>query len=151
MGVKVRERGGAWWLFIDHQGKRKAKRVGPGRQGKKAAELAAIQVRAKLATGDLSILSPATGTQLTTFADYAQRWLSEAITPHRKARTEDYYRQMLKNHLHRAFGKMPLADLSPLMSGDSSRANSRGERVAIRSRTWPRRCGRCSTRPKSMS
>jgi len=36
MGVRVREWDGgkngqkAWWIFINHQGKRKAKRVGPG-------------------------------------------------------------------------------------------------------------------------
>ena len=31
MGVKVKERPkgpGTWWIFIDHQGKRKAKKVG---------------------------------------------------------------------------------------------------------------------------
>ncbi len=113
MGVKVKERSGAWWLFIDYKGKRKAKRLGPGRQGKKAAELAAIQVRAKLATGDVSILSPAAGPQATTFAEYAEQWLTEAIAPHRKPRTEDYYRQMLKNHLTAAFGKASLADIKP--------------------------------------
>ena len=31
MGVKVKERpkgSGPWWIFIDHQGKRKAKKIG---------------------------------------------------------------------------------------------------------------------------
>jgi hypothetical protein len=32
MGAKVREWKGARWLFIDHKGKRKARRVGVGRR-----------------------------------------------------------------------------------------------------------------------
>jgi len=35
MGVKVRERPkgfGIWWVFIDHQGMRKAKKVGRARK-----------------------------------------------------------------------------------------------------------------------
>ena len=28
MGVKVRYRKGAWWVFVHHGGRRKAKRVG---------------------------------------------------------------------------------------------------------------------------
>ena len=62
MGVKVRERDGAWWLFIDHNGKRKAKRVGEGKQGKKAAELAATKIAARLAEGGPIALEPPTPT-----------------------------------------------------------------------------------------
>src|SRR5262245_51221367 len=59
MGVKVKQRAddpGAWWLYIDHQGKRKAKRVGVGQKAKKAAELAALKIQARLALGDSSVL-----------------------------------------------------------------------------------------------
>ena len=58
MGVKVREHRGALWLFIDHDGKRKARRVGAGKVGKKAAELAAVKIQARLAEGNLSALEP---------------------------------------------------------------------------------------------
>jgi hypothetical protein len=27
MGVKLRQRGGAWWVFVNHHGKRKAKKI----------------------------------------------------------------------------------------------------------------------------
>jgi integrase len=56
MGVRVREKpkgSGVWWLFINHQGRRKARRVGEGKPGRKAADLAAVQLRAKLAEGDV--------------------------------------------------------------------------------------------------
>src|SRR5262245_50490484 len=59
MGVKVKQRAddpGAWWLYIDHQGKRKAKRVGVGPKAKKAAELAALKIQARLALGDTTNL-----------------------------------------------------------------------------------------------
>ena len=35
MGVKVREKtkgSGVWWIFIDHQGRRKAKKIGKDRR-----------------------------------------------------------------------------------------------------------------------
>lgn len=35
MGVTIRERKGAWWIFINHQGSRKAKRVGVGAPAKR--------------------------------------------------------------------------------------------------------------------
>ena len=51
MAVKVRAWKGAYWLFIDHHGQRKARRVGVGKAGKKAAELAATKIAARLADG----------------------------------------------------------------------------------------------------
>jgi integrase len=70
--VKVREkrRGSrVWWLFIDHQGRRKARRVGD----RKAAELAAIKIRARLAEGDATVLTPSPAASAPTFAEYAER------------------------------------------------------------------------------
>src|SRR2546422_5076227 len=54
VGVKVKEWKGAWWVFVDHQGRRKAKRAGPGSRGKKLAEAAATKIAAKLLDGDTS-------------------------------------------------------------------------------------------------
>lgn len=52
MGVKVRNWKGAWWIFANHQGRRKAKRVGEGKAGKEAAMAAAKKLQAKLALGE---------------------------------------------------------------------------------------------------
>ena len=68
MGVKVREKvkaPGQWWLFIDHKGRRKAKYVGKGKAGKKAAQLAAVQIAAKLASGDTTVFEDTRATALT--------------------------------------------------------------------------------------
>ena len=51
MGVKIRERQGAWWIFVDFRGRRKAKRVGVGPPGRRAALAAAEKIQAKLALG----------------------------------------------------------------------------------------------------
>jgi len=110
--VKVREKrkgSRVWWLFIDYQGRRKARRIGD----RKAAELAAIKIRARLAEGDATVLAPAPASSVPTLAEYAERWLTEAIAPHRKPRTEDYYRKILDRHLLPEFGKLPLTEIRP--------------------------------------
>jgi len=74
MGVKMRERRGAWWLIIDFKDQRKAKRVGEGKQGKKAAELAGVQIQAKLASSDASVFDE-TRAKALTFQEHAEGWL----------------------------------------------------------------------------
>ena len=47
MGVKVKEKikgSGVWWLFINHNGRRKSKRIG----SQAAARAAAAKIEAKL-------------------------------------------------------------------------------------------------------
>src|SRR5262245_2236319 len=68
MGVKVRLWKGAWWLDISHENRRVRRRVGVGKEGKKAADLAAIQISAKLTSGDTACLvSPAPAVPPITF------------------------------------------------------------------------------------
>ena len=55
MGVKVRERpqeSGIWWVFIDHQGNRKSKKIG---KDKKLANDVAKKIEARLVLGDTGI------------------------------------------------------------------------------------------------
>jgi hypothetical protein len=48
MGVTIRFRNGAWWLFINHRGTRRAKKVGDHETAKQVAR----QVRQALVAGD---------------------------------------------------------------------------------------------------
>jgi integrase len=73
MAVKVRHHRGAWWVFIDFQGQRKAKRVGEGRAGKHAAELAAVKIAARLAEGGPLVIEAAP--TVPTFEQGARDWL----------------------------------------------------------------------------
>ena len=55
MGVQVKEWKGAWWIFVNHKGQRKAKRVGEGKAWHRAALTAAEKIQARLVLGDLSL------------------------------------------------------------------------------------------------
>jgi integrase len=74
MGVKIREKppkSGAWWVFIDHQGKRKAKKIGKDR---KLAQEVARKIEAKLALGDVGVMEEQA--KIPTFREYAGGWLN---------------------------------------------------------------------------
>jgi integrase len=112
MGVKVRERNGAWWVFVDYRGKRKAKRVGTGKQGKKAAELAATKIAARLADGGpIGLDSPKSGA-VVTFALLADEWLRihPAIAGISSTTLEDY-RSLVTHHLVPFFNSTPVSEL----------------------------------------
>lgn len=110
MGVKVREKvkgSKVWWLFVDHNGHRKAKRVGD----KKAAELAATKIRAKLAEGDTSVLEPA-APAVPTFAEYAERWLTDVAAFRCQPSSVEQYRLRLRTRLLPHLGRLPLTAIT---------------------------------------
>lgn len=72
MSVTIREWKGAWWIFINHHGTRKAKRVGVGASAKKAAQYAAQQIQARLALGQSALDPPKSNV---TLQAYATTWL----------------------------------------------------------------------------
>ncbi len=74
MGVKVKQWKEAYWIFVNHRGQRKAKRVGVGPQGKKAATVAAEQIQARLALGDNSLFDD--DRRMPSFQETAQRWFA---------------------------------------------------------------------------
>jgi integrase len=85
MGVKVKHWKGAYWLFINHNGKRKARRVGAGPAGQRAANAAAIKIQARLAEGDTRPLEDSQVTSMT-FRSYATGWVEThagQVTPSR--------------------------------------------------------------------
>ncbi len=110
MGVKVKERDGAWWIFINHQGKRKAKRIGTGDAGKKVAKEAAAKIQAKLALGDLSALEPRE--RPLTLREYAERWLTVYAHVHCKPSTVSNYERFLHNHIYPMLGGLPLPQVT---------------------------------------
>jgi integrase len=107
MAVKVKAWKGAWWIFIDHRGQRKAKRVGPGPAGKKAAELAAIKLQARLVEGETRILHEVAPPQIT-FGAYAQQWLERYATHTCKFSTVRIYEVNLRRHVLPVLGPKPI-------------------------------------------
>jgi integrase len=110
MAVKVRERKGAWWLFVDHKGRRKAKRVGVGPQAKKAAYSAAEKIQAKLALGDASVFEE-TRTPARTLREHSDNWLKTYVAVHLKPGTEEKYRAIMDKHWLLSLGRTPVASL----------------------------------------
>ena len=111
MGVKVRERNGAWWVFVDHKGRRKAKRVGSGKEGHKAARSAAEKIQAKLALGDTTVLDERRERALTV-STFVEDWLKHHVTLQRKPATTERYEMVLRKHWLPALGRLPLTGVT---------------------------------------
>ena len=95
MSVRVRKWKGAWWVFINHQGVRKAKRIGKGEASRKAAQFVAGQLQARVALGEPAIQpQPVT----VTIEGYARTFL-ERIEQTRKHTTHADYRKILDHYI----------------------------------------------------
>ncbi|MBA4417927.1 MAG: hypothetical protein C0392_08460 [Syntrophus sp. (in: bacteria)] len=109
MGVTVRQKqpgkGNAWWVFINHQGKRKAKLTGD----KKAAEKVASAIREKLIKGELNI---AENTEIPTLEKYAGEWLEGYVKASLKDSTYSGYETFMRLYILPALGNKRLDEVS---------------------------------------
>lgn len=97
MGVKVRQKGGKWYVFINHQGQRKAKCIGD----KRAAEEVRRKLEAKLALGEFELEDkPA----LPTVKSFAERWLGTYAQVHCRETTAVNYERLLRHHVFPSIG-----------------------------------------------
>jgi integrase len=106
MAVKVRERpkgSGIYWIYIDHQGTRKAKKIG---KDKKLAHDAARQIEAKLVLGDMGIMEDQP--KAPTFKEYAETWLHGYIKGLRRQSTFERYQDVLRRYVYPTLGSRPI-------------------------------------------
>ncbi|MCF8144321.1 MAG: tyrosine-type recombinase/integrase [Deltaproteobacteria bacterium] len=107
MGVKVKEHpkgSGEYWLFINHRGKRKSKKIG---KDKKFARDMAKKIEAKLTLGDLEMEE--FNKKSPSFKTVAEKWLE---LPHKRCvQTQDAYVSLLEKHIYPAFGKKEIRDI----------------------------------------
>jgi integrase len=103
MGVKIRFWKEAWWVFINHAGKRKSKRIGD----KASATRVAQAIRERIAKGDLQLeqTNPET---LAVYADAWQTGLSKAL----KASTLRFYGDNLRRYILPALGSRPISSIN---------------------------------------
>ena len=104
MGVTVKFFRGAWWVFINHHGRRRSKKIGD----RTTAFEVARKIRQRLSAGDLGVLASEPGPSL---RDYATRWLDEG-EPARKASTHRFYRFNLNGHVLPVLGEKPVTALT---------------------------------------
>ena len=107
MGVTVRQKkkgkGEPWWVFVYHNGKRTSRRVGE----KKAAEVVAGKIQAKLQLGDFD-LNEEKKKAVPTFSTYSEKYMKSFSAMNHKPSTTRFYRSALDNHLLPIFGDMEL-------------------------------------------
>ncbi len=110
MGAKLKKVHGAWYLYVNYQGRRKCKKIGFDR---KLAEEVRRQIEAKLALGDLGIFGPTVAEPTTpTFGEYADQWLREYARIECKESTVEGYEGVLKNYLRPRFAAVRLPDIT---------------------------------------
>ncbi|HEY3067857.1 MAG TPA: site-specific integrase [Methylomirabilota bacterium] len=113
MSVKIRERDGCWWLFVDHQGHRKAKKIGSGRRAKKLAEDAAVKITARLLDGDLRVFDTTPAEAPPTFDEVYAEWRVKYPATHAVAEsTFANYCSFVEHHLRPYFGSMPITAIT---------------------------------------
>ena len=94
MSVRIRQKppeSGIWWLFINHKGRRRSKKIG---SSKAHAVKIAKQVEADLANGELTSVK-----KVKTFEQYCKIWIEEHVPVNNKRSTADDYKSIVKNHL----------------------------------------------------
>jgi integrase len=106
MGVKIRQKDGKWYVFINHKGTRKAKCIG---DSKRAAEEVKRKLEAKLTLGEFALQEKTP--QALTFGQYAEEWLATYAQLNCKPSTYRRYAGVVRNHLLPALGTLRLTDL----------------------------------------
>ena len=109
MGVKVKEWKGAWWVFAAQRYRRKAKRVGTGPAGYKAAVDAAKAWDVLLALGQFQWEEGRARQVL--FQDYARTWLKTYVAGLKPA-TQEKYEEVLRVHWLPTLGRLPVHDIT---------------------------------------
>jgi len=108
MGANIRYWKGAWWVFVNHQGERKAKRIGEGETMKKAAREVAAKIQARLVLGG-PVHDEA---DIPTLTDYAPLWLNSYVAVECKPRTQELYETMLRLHVLPYLGSLRLSAIT---------------------------------------
>ena len=118
MGVTVKFYRGSWWIFINHRGRRRSKKIGD----RETAIQVAKQIRQRFAEGDLSLLASEPGPTLNT---YATDWLNDGEAG-RKASTHRFYSFNLTLHILPVLGEKAVSTVT--------RANCRNLMTACRAK-----------------
>lgn len=124
MGVKVKEKvkgSNEWWIFINYQGKRKAKKIG---HDKRIAQEVAKKIEAKLTLGEMSLdqkvptLKEYVDGWHDVKGEYQQGWYEKTALLSLKHSTYRSYRLMIDHDLYPAFGSKPINTITSRMISD---------------------------------
>jgi integrase len=105
MAVIVREKkkgSGEWWVFINHKGRRRSKKVGT----KTAANKVAREVEERLAKGDMGLVKA----RCPTLLDYGKKWLGSPLHPWQDS-TRKVYKGAFNGYIKPALGNKRLDEI----------------------------------------
>lgn len=108
MGVKVKEKlkgSGVWWVFINHNRKRKAKRVGSKKAAKRVGEIIAARIK----LGEPIEDKP----ELPTLEDYWKRFQNTYLQSAVAESTASSYKTNFTVHIIPFLGKLCLDEITP--------------------------------------
>lgn len=106
MGVLIKQRDGDWWVYINLNGRRKAKKIG---RDKATAKDVAKKIEAKIALGEWNLDSDPAD-----FSVYAEKWLSAIVPTDCKPSTQKSYRDLLRQHILPVFATKPVTSINRL-------------------------------------
>jgi integrase len=98
---------GGWWIFINHRGRRRAKKAGD----RDTAFRVAKELRERLGRAYLHL--PAAQADAVTFKQYSETWLEQARL-NLKASTVGFYKGHLEQHIVPALGARAVASVRRL-------------------------------------
>lgn len=102
MSVIAREKtkgSGIWWLFINHHGRRKSKKIGTDRV--EAVRLAKV-LEGRLAAGDLGMDDFSKKKKVGTVKEYTHLWLTTTVPATLKLSTQSDYKSIVRTHISKA-------------------------------------------------
>ena len=107
MTVREKTKGsGEWWIFINHNGLRRSKKIG---QDKRLAFEAAKKIEARLVLGEMGLSEAGkTDPAVPTMNEYSRLWLEDYIKPLRRASTYERYSWVYKKYVKPYLGKQPI-------------------------------------------
>jgi len=106
MAVRIREKpkdSGVWWVFINHQGTRKSKKIGTDED---TARQVAEKIKARLLLNELRVEK--INKKCPTFQEYACLWLEDFVQQTLRTTTYQRYSGMLENHIKSSLGGLYL-------------------------------------------
>src|SRR6266853_2610248 len=104
MGVKARFYRGAWWVFVDHHGQRRSKKVGDHQTALRLAR----EIRERLVRADFHLPGARDGE--VTFTSYGAAWITQAKV-NLKASTVRFYEGALAQHVVPAYGPLLVSQI----------------------------------------
>jgi len=104
--VKKPENSGIWLVFINHKGKRKARKIG---RSKWLAKDVAQRINAQIKLGDLGFVD---GKPYSTFGEYATTYMTVTLSATCKMSTKVNYISILQKHVLPVFGSTIISDMN---------------------------------------